>query len=61
MKFVDEPNFSGPATGFGGKKDDAIVEGILQSKLKPQQPPPVDLDYFAASGVMGGHMNALLP
>ena len=61
VSFVDTPDFSGPAAGFGGKKDGAIVEGILQAnKLKAGQAPPVDLDYYADTGVMGGHMVAMM-
>ena len=60
MSFVDAPDFRGPASGFGGKKDGAIVEGILQSRLKQGQAPPVDLDYYADTGVMGGHMVAMM-
>ena len=60
VRFVDTPDFSGPASGFGGKKDDAIVEGVVSYKLKQGQAPPVDLSYYAETGKMGGHMVALL-
>ena len=61
VTFVDKPDFSGPASGFGGSKDGAIVEGVLQSsRLKEGQAPLVDLSYYADTGVMGGHMTGML-
>lgn len=60
VTFVQKPDFSGPANGFGGKKDGAIVEGSVANRLKTGQAPPVDLSYYADSGAMGGHMVALL-
>ena len=37
VTFVDTPDFKGPSGNFGGKKDGAIVEGMLQSRLKTGQ------------------------